>query len=111
MKRSLLLATGISLISFSILPSIAMERSVDQFSEEQKYALELGFNFGVLKTICGMFELGVLSEQEVKDFEIGYSDSIKEREKGASLDGAMRGYEMAVRPYPNCPLPRRIHQQ
>ena len=64
---------------------------MDQFSEEQKYALELGFNFGVLKTICGMFELGVISEQEVKDFEIGYSDSIKEREKGASLDGAMRG--------------------
>ena len=83
---------------------------MDQFSEEQKYALELGFNFGVLKTICGMFELGVITEQEVKDFEIGYSDSIKEREKGASLDGAMRGYEMAIRQHPNCPLPGRIHQ-
>lgn len=84
-----------------MVPSIA----VAQLSEEQEYALGVGLTAGSLKTVCVFNEKGVLSEQQTKDYAIGYLESIKEREKGASLAGAMRGYETAKRQHPNCPLP------
>ena len=101
MKWSPLLATSISLMSCSMVPSIA----VAQLSEEQEYTLSLGLTAGSLKTVCVFHQEGVLSEQQTKDYAIGYLESIKDREKGASLAGAMRGYETAKKQHPSCPLP------
>ena len=101
MKWSLRLAASISLISCSMAPSIALA----QLSEEQEYALSVGLTAGSLKTVCVFHEEGVLSKQQAQDYAIGYLESIQEREKGASLAGAMRGYETAKRQHPNCPLP------
>ena len=101
MKRSLLLVTSIGLISCSVAPSIALA----QLSEEQEYALSVGLTAGSLKTVCVFQEEGLLSKQQAKNYAIGYLESIKEKEKGASLAGSMKGYETAKRQHPNCPLP------
>ena len=76
-----------------------------QLSEEQEYALSVGLTAGSLKTVCVFQEEGLLSKQQAKDYAIGYLESINEKEKGASLAGAMKGYELAKKQHPNCPLP------
>ena len=94
-----------SLLFASILVFSSASAALAQLSEEQQYALSVGLTAGSLKTVCGFFEEGVLTEQQTRGYIMGYMESIQKKEKGAALAGSMKGYATSKSQHPSCPIP------
>ena len=74
-------------------------------TEEQIYLMNASFSVGSLKTVCILYEEGVLTREEVSLYSAGYIDSIRQKETGASLAGTLKGLDKSKEDHPDCPLP------
>ena len=79
--------------------------SFAQMTEEQIYLMNASFSVGSLKTVCILYEEGVLTREEVSLYSAGYIDSIRQKETGASLAGSLKGLDKSKEDHPDCPLP------
>ena len=76
-----------------------------ELSEEQQFALSLGMTAGSLKTVCVLYEGGLLTQKETSLYVQGFLESVQAREKGVRLAGALKGYEVSKNQHPDCPIP------
>ncbi len=97
MKLSLLIAASLLL---------AMPSTVSaQPSDEEIFAVNLGMTAGTFSTACIMLREGWISRDLVKNYGIGYMESVRKDFTGHSLAGSLKGLEISKENHPNCPIP------
>lgn len=88
-----------------ILLAAAPSNVLAELSDEQQFALSVGMTAGSLKTVCALYEGGILTEEETSLYIQGFLESVEAKEQGASLAGSLKGYEVSKNQHPNCPIP------
>ena len=91
-------------ISFALVLA-APSNVLAELTDEEQYALSLGMTAGSLKTVCVMYEGAMLTKEETSLYIQGFLESVQSKERGVSLAGAQKGYEVSKKQHPTCPIP------
>ena len=84
------------------MPSASFAQDLTQ---EQLFLMNASFAAGSLKTVCILYEEGVLTRDVVRLYSLGYMEDIMKTETGAPLAGSLKGLEKSKNDHPDCPLP------
>ena len=76
-----------------------------ELTQEQLFFWNASFTAGSLKTVCILYEGGMLTSEVVRHFSLGYMEDIMKTETGAPLAGSLKGLEKSKNDHPDCPLP------
>ena len=84
------------------MPSASLAQELTQ---EQLYYMNASFAAGSLKTVCILYEGGVLTREVARLFSLGFMENIMETETGAPFAGSLKGLDRSKNDHPGCPLP------
>ena len=76
-----------------------------ELTQEQLFFWNASFTAGSLKTVCILYEGGMLTREVVRLYSLGYMEDIMKTETGAPLAGSLKGLEKSKNDHPDCPLP------
>ena len=91
-----------SVFLLSLLPSASF---AEELTPEHLYYWNASFTAGSLKTLCILYEEGLLAREVARLFSLGFMEDIMETETGAPLAGSLKGLERSKNDHPSCPLP------